>query len=398
MTSIHSASPDGHGGSAIRQSYLRFGRWSQPLWTLLTGKALPGEQPLLRIAPLYTALLTVVALAGCSWLQLTLLSSPERDTATLGYLLTPLLAIGMGGAWRAVQVVYAHHAIHGTLIEWRREANTFASKCLTVFALAQNQDDYEREHLDHHRRNIFTTLEDADASLLYKFGIRPGMARATLRQTLVRTLFSPGYHLWFVGARLRSNMRRPLGWKIAVLAWIGVLFVALPLYFGLVPAMLAVWLPLIVVYQMSALLQFATEHMWLLSAEAPVGMRGYAERCHGRFCGEMVPGGDGHSATVAAWLGWTARLLVLHLPARICVLVGDMPAHDWHHLCGQIRHSQGDWPSAIYQRQRAIDSGLSAGMETRELWGIHNMVTHVLDAMAAAPDLQAQSAPMMRRA
>lgn len=398
MTHTKMAIPGMVDGKAIRQSYLRFGRWSQPFWTLVTGKALPGERPLLRIAPLYMALLTVSAIVFFSWLHMAMFNAADARVVALAYLLTPAFAVGLAGRWRTVQVVYAHHAIHATLFAWRRDINVLAAKCLTVFALAQNQDEYEREHLDHHRRHIFTTLDDADASLLYRFGIRPGMPLAHLQRALRRTLCSPSYHLWFLKARCASNMRRPLAWKMAVLAWMAVLFAGLPLLFGVVPAMLAVWLPLLVVYQMSALLQFTTEHMWLLSARAPEGMGGYAERCLGRFCGEMVPGADGQGATAGAWLGWTARLLLLHIPARAAVLVGDMPAHDWHHLCGQVRHSPGQWPSAIYERQRAIDSGLSAGMETRELWGIQHMVSHVLEAMARAPDLNQDQQRWARRA
>lgn len=38
-------------GAAIRATYLVFPRWTQPLWTWWTGRALPGEQPLWRPGP-----------------------------------------------------------------------------------------------------------------------------------------------------------------------------------------------------------------------------------------------------------------------------------------------------------------------------------------------------------
>ncbi|MBB3118011.1 fatty acid desaturase [Pseudoduganella violacea] len=398
MEDTQIATSDAATGTLVRQSYLRFGRWSQPFWSWLTGKPLPGEAPWLSVAPAYMVLWTIAALVLFSALHLALLGAAAPQLVLLGYLLTPVFAVGLGGGWRMVQVVYAHHAIHSTLLGAQAPANLVAAKLLTVFALAQNQDEYEREHLDHHRRNIFTTLDDADAALLYKFGIRPGIPLPRLRYRLFTTLCSPRYHLWFLKARLLSNLRRPLGWKCLALAWMATVFVGLPLAFGLLPVLLALWLPLILVYQMSALLQFSTEHMWLLSARAPYGTQGYAQRCLGRFCGEMVPGCGGKPGGLAAWLGWSSRLLLLHLPTRLCVLVGDLPAHDWHHLCGQVRHSPEAWPSAIYERQRAIDSGLSAGMELRELWGLPQMIAHVLAAMARAPALELAAQPWAREA
>jgi fatty acid desaturase len=371
--------------SAIRRSYLRFPRWSQPLWTLLTGKPLCGERPQLVLPPIAKLLLTLVTLVGLTALHLHLLAAEALALRLSGWLLAPVFMVLLAGAWRSLQVVFGHHAVHGTLLPRRPRANALCAKLLTLFTLVQNEKEYEQEHLDHHRRAIFSTLNDADASLLYRFGIRPGVPESELRKVLLKTLVSPVFHGVLLAARVSSNLRRPLAWRALAVLWMAWLVVGLPLQFGVVPTLLAVWLPLVVCYQISALLQFSTEHVWLLTPDGAPCMTSYAQRCYGRFCGEPLPGDAGRPTGARAWLGWWARTLFAHIPVRFGVLVGDLPAHDWHHLCILVKHRPVGWPTAIFERQKAIDSGVSAGMEQREIWGLGNMISHVLRSMAAAP-------------
>lgn len=377
---------DGASPVSIRASYLKFPGWTQPIWTWLTGKPLPHQRATFRLRPALCLVVDLVTAILSTCIHLRLLCAPDAAGRLLGYALTPAFAFYLTGVLRKAQVVYGHHAIHGTLFKGRKKLNDYAAMILTILSLSQNEREYERDHLDHHRRSVFTTLRDADACLLHRFGLRPGKPMNALMRTLLLTLVSPKYHLVLLQARLSSNLRRPTFGLILLTAWIVFVFGVLPAQVGVVPMALAVWLPMSILYQMSALLQFATEHVWL-TGEAPNANRVYAERCHGRFCGERVPGTDGSPATAHAWIKWWTRTVLMHAPIRVAVLVGDLPAHDWHHLVPIIEHSYSDWPIAIYERQRAIDSGNSAAMEARECWGIDNMIRHVLLSMAAAPPL-----------
>lgn len=370
-------------GCAVRESYRRFPDWSQPFWTLLTAKPLPGEAPWLSMPPLAMAVATLAFLLASTVAHLALLHFGGAWRQA-GLWLTPVFALLAGGALRKIQVVYVHHAVHQTFIPHAAAANQLAGNVFTTLALIQNPGDYRSEHFEHHNRGVFTTLDDADAALLYRFGLRPGRPVKALRAAMVKTLFSPAYHLYFLASRLRSNLvTRPPAWRLASALWLAIVAVAAPIYLGALETALAIWLPLVLVYQMSALLQFLTEHLWLLTERAPRELDAYAERCVGRFCGEMLPAvGD-----TAGWLGWWARTLFLHVPVRLGVLVGDLPAHDWHHLCGFLRSHPAQWPFAIFARQRAIDAGQSMGMEQRELWGLPRMLDHVFEAMSKAPSL-----------
>jgi hypothetical protein len=385
-TSISSASRI--TSDSVRNSYLYFPRWSQPLWTLATGKPLKREEQTFNLKPATQATLTVFFVLLASILHLVLLTSSNPWQLVAGVVLTPAFAVFLVGAWRKTQVVYTHHAIHKTFFPKRDKANTLIANFFTTFALVQNMDEYRYEHLNHHRRAQFTTLQDADAMLLFRFGIQPGKSIRQLYRTVLLTMISPHYHLDFLISRLRSNlMMRPPIWIAVSAIWMAVLFIALPMYFGVLPVAIAIWLPLIFIYQMSALLQFLTEHLWLLSAGAPTTSLAYADRCIGRFCDESVPGYNGQQSSFRAWFGWWIRTIFIHIPTRFGILVGDLPAHDWHHLCGFVKQNPNEWASAIFVRQRAIDDGNSYGMETREIWGIFAMLDHVLAAMSNAPEM-----------
>ena len=129
----------------------------------------------------------------------------------------------------------------------------------------------------------------------------------------------------------------------------------------------------------------APEHVWMTSSAPDNNARAYAQLSHGRFCGERVPGSESAPASTWDWLAWWGRTICVHIPTRVAVLVGDLPAHDWHHLAAVLGHSPRNWPTAIYERQRAIDAGDCAGMDKRELWGLGAMIRHVLLSMSLAP-------------
>lgn len=380
--------------TSIRDSYLFFPAWSQPLWTLLTGKALPLERPFLQIPNALLPALDLGATALGCLINLYLLSAQTSEVRFLGYLLAPLFALHLTGSLRKAQVVYGHHAIHRTLFKNNGSLNSIAARALTILCLSQNEEAYTADHFGHHRRAVFSTLLDADAALLYKLGIQPGKALSDLRIRLLIELLSPAFHFHFLKQRALSNLRRSAVDRWFAIAWAGTLFIWAPLQFGMLPAFLALWLPFTILYQMSALLQFATEHVWLADTSEVTDMGMLAQRCHGRFCGERVPGTEGSRASIRSWLAWLARMLCVHIPVRMAVLVGDLPAHDWHHLAASIGHDPGNWPHAIYERQRAIDEGNAIGMDYRELWGIGDILNHVLQKMSKAPPVSGRNAAL----
>jgi hypothetical protein len=106
----------------------------------------------------------------------------------------------------------------------------------------------------------------------------------------------------------------------------------------------------------------------------------------GRFVGEPCPSRDlPLERWLLAWGRWCARLLWLHIPTRLCVLVGDLCQHDWHH-----RHPTGDWSNACYARQRDLQSGCPGWPEPyTAIWGLDKAIDEVFAGLAALPPLPA---------
>jgi hypothetical protein len=296
-------------------------------------------------------------------------------------------AVYQTGLFRRFQVEYGHHASHATFVRGDRARNRFIHELCTTLALCQNGHEYRKDHLEHHDRQVFTTMEDADAIFLHRFGFRPGRSRRALWWTLAWTVVSPRFHACFGWARIKSTFltREHWRWGLASVAWLAVLagaVMVLPLWI----ALLTIVLPITLFYQASALVQFLTEHAWMVTERAPREPQAYADRCWGRFFGDPLPESRGSvAARLRAWTVWLARLVFLHYPARYAIVVGDMPAHDWHHLCPVLQVSSHTWPTGIYERQKAVDSGDVLGMGTRELWGMDSMLAHIFAILESSP-------------
>lgn len=104
----------------------------------------------------------------------------------------------------------------------------------------------------------------------------------------------------------------------------------------------------------------------------------------GRFVGDATPSRDLPMAQwLRAWGRWSIRLLLLHIPTRLCVLPGDLCQHDWHH-----RHPRGDWSNAGYERQRDLAVGCPGWPEPyAEVWGLDCAIDLVFQGLASLPPL-----------
>jgi len=103
----------------MRETYKRFPSWTQPFWTLLTGKPLPKESPLLEMSPLLMLMVTFFVLLTVVVLHILLLNS-EGFFWIIGLIFTPLEATLVSGALRKIQVVYVHHCVHNTFFKEKR--------------------------------------------------------------------------------------------------------------------------------------------------------------------------------------------------------------------------------------------------------------------------------------
>jgi hypothetical protein len=359
--------------AVLRAEYARrFPVWSQQLITHVTGKAAANQPaPRTLLPPIPNVIATTVQwpvsiAAGAFMFHL---------STVAGFVFTPIAVLLGVNSLRRLQVVSAHHAVHREILSSQR-ISYLIQAVVSALSLVHNWEDYFEDHIrGHHSRKIFTTAADPDAVLLLRLGFLPGTPLPDLQRRTYFCLVSPRFHWLFLKARFVTNfvsapVHRRLMALVSVSAVVGTFFVMPPMV-----ALVLVILPLFPLYHMSALLQFLSEHNWLITEHAPTSAEDYARRTRGRFFMAPLPDRDAHPVQrVLGWLVWTLRTIVFVIPCRYGVMSGNLPAHDLHHLFSQDH----EWTKALWHRQRIIDSGDDKGMGGREYTTLRSAVDSVL--------------------
>ena len=363
--------------SVIRASYQRFPRWTQHLWTWITGKALPGQDSLVRLNP-YTYLTCdlialVAGIASAWWI---VASGPAWAWALL-----PLCWILTTSASRVCSTVVAHHCVHSRFTR-KIPTDRMMAQVLSTLVCTEDADQYYEDHINlHHRKATFATLADPTIQHLLMLGFRPGMTNRALWRRLAWVVVSPKFHVHFLYTRLAQNLVRSapyrrvialvyLGTAVGLVAWQG----------AWLAFALAVLVPLIPLYQIVALLEFLSEHAWFKAKDEGLGGRAFhVSHSWGRFTGDALPDpGLPRIAAVRAWIRWIVRLALYHLPARILVVPGDLSQHDFHHRFPSSAH----WVRAAYARQQDIDAGHPRWPAYTDVWGLAVAIDHVFTILS----------------
>jgi hypothetical protein len=367
----------------IRATYLRFPRWTQHFWTWQTGKALPGQKPLVRHTwASYLAVTLTLFLGGLAvtTTAVALMFPAWYLAVLLGWVLT------VNGE-RMMVLVIAHQALHRRF-SGRPSADKLWGEVVTVLSMFHTLQDFKEEHFDnHHRREIFATRADPPVVFLLGLGFRPGMSRARLWRRAWTVFLSPVFYWRGLAGRIDSNLRAGTWRRAGFAAWL-CWWLSMPFWLphGVLALVLAFILPVILLAQLSALLDRLGEHEWLARRDPEFGRRFYtAANTSARFCGAAVPARSLPAGQqFVAWIRWTAATLCYHLPSRLLVVVGDLPNHDYHHRYPTTL----EWTAAAYARQRDIDQG-PEGPAYSEVWGMGAAIDRLFRswaAMGAAPE------------
>jgi hypothetical protein len=361
----------------------RLPRWLQPFLTWLTGQALPGQRPLVPQSSATQIATGLLWLFGGAALTLTVVCALPPVAWPLA--LVPMLLTASGA--RFAQIILLHQSAHGRLTghaAWDRRIGD----AMAMLALLAPYPVYQAAHLKHHDAD-FASLSDPDFQFLRLLGFEPSLPVATLQQRLWGGLLRPQTQWTFLRVRLGDNLRQgPWTRRLAFLLLQGGL-AALFLHVGGLLGYLLAWvLPVTVLFNMAALLQLVTEHLWLLVRRPGERTPAYYQRLTiARFQGEPVPAASAATARgLVAWAGWWSRLLTTHLFFRVFVVQGGLIVHDFHHR-DPLRL---DWPEAVYARQRQRESGQARFQTYAGVWGFGAAVTASLTAISSFP---AESAP-----
>jgi fatty acid desaturase len=352
----------------------------QPLLTWLTARPAPGERPRQRATwtyPIEAALWTIVgvltgalAFAADTWLAWVLL--PASLVATTS---------GIG----QFQILVFHRCAHGNLFTerlWNRRVGRLTSAML----LFKHFDAYQREHMLHHNFRKLLTEEDEFADfLLGMLRLKPQLSKAELWRRVLLGVASPVFHLRFLAKRVQASWLSPdrlhnaVGfgaWLVATVtcAWAGVL-----------GQFLLLWvLPVSVLLQLATVGRVLIEHSF--PAPEVIAARGKPFICHataGVVAGSVPPNARAESVHgFMAWTAWWADMLTVQLLARVVVLVGDAPCHDFHHR----RPSSDRWTDYIHARQEDVDAGCPGfPVNYHDQWGLVHAIDENLATLARTP-------------
>ena len=322
----------------------------QPVLTWITGKPYPGQRPIMLWTPLtrtVSNLLWVLVGLFLSHLALTG-EGPERFALPVTLLVT---AAGL----RALYIESAHAAVHHQFFVSDDPAfpsarlNRFATELLTALTFTNGYHVFFEEHIRGHHPHT-GTRKDPDYKMLLLFRFVPGMSVTRYWVHFLFTLVSPRFHGLYLWSRLKANfVQAPRARKASALFVQGALLGVAAWHDAWMLYLVGFLVPLTVLYHVSSLMQMlGSEHRW--GVDVGRGKEAVARMSFGRFLGDVYPA----AGTALAKVRFFLRLLFVHLPARMFVLVGNDlgPAHDMHH-----RAPAADWPNAPFVREREVRQG-----------------------------------------
>lgn len=346
--------------------------------TWLTGKAHTGQRGI-RVGP------TFHLCAASGSMAVGVAVSAAALTAGPVWAVVLLLvgwAVTLHGM-RNLRMMVFHQCAHGNM--WRRpRLDRAVGHLVAALLLVQGFDDYRKEHVaDHHAVHHMTVKDPTVQAFLLTLRLRPGMNRRQMWSRVLRLLVSPVYHGRFLVARLRSFWAG-LSARGRVLVTAAYLALAAVLVLTDTWALfLVAWVvPLSVPFQVSNTLRLCVKHTFPRPDAGEARGRAYfASLTNAIFLGSPPPaGGRGGLSDAVAWLGWWARMLLVHFPGRYLVLTGDTVCHDFHH-----RHPMSkQWSDYIFARQKDLDQGHPGWPEYTAAWGLVPAINRVFDSLSIA--------------
>jgi hypothetical protein len=284
------------------------------------------------------------------------------------------------------QVVVFHHCAHGSVFaDWR--TNRDVGRLISALLLFKHFDAYRREHnLHHNARKLFTDEDEFADFVLDMCRLEPGLPKGELwRRVIMNVAFSPAFHTRFLLRRVRAAWGSPdrVHNAVGIAAW-GLAATA-SLALGLTTELLLLWvLPVTVLLQLATVGRILCEHRF--PEPALIAARGKEFVCrstNGVFPGSPPPATSALTPSgLIAWIGWWADMLTVQLFARVFVLVGDAPCHDFHHR----RPASGRWTSYIYARQEDVEAGCPGfPLNYGDSWGLFRAIDENLATLASTP-------------
>lgn len=336
-------------------------------WVFLSGKEMLGRKRWFTRSSSWHVLVSLIWLAtgACGMWR----AQTGETWSVPAYIVSLLLLVG--GA-RYMVATNIHMMAHNQFFR-SPSANLWWGEILTTVFFIQSYTRYRADHLKHHGK-VFGTLKDGDGLSVVQLGFTPDKTPLELWLNVLKLSVSPTFHFHFARGRLRENLVLCPGYrKLMTAGWLVILGAA-GYWFGPMMVIHTYIIPVIFLCQIASLLQLLCEHVWV-SMEGPCRTR-HIFLTNGRYCGVPLPKNDGRLPWYVVQLAaWGMRIVFVELPARIVVLQGTLPEHDWHHRNPGSRQ----WYEAPTLRELQIKSDLEqkGHSDYTEIWGSFEILDRV---------------------
>ncbi|MGW1074440.1 stearoyl-CoA 9-desaturase [Streptomyces sp. NPDC002537] len=353
-------------------------RFAQYPLTIFTGKALTEQKPLSWWTPgfhLVSAVLSMIlgTAISCTGLRL---------SGGWLLLLLPGWAVTLHGMRNLRMMVY-HQCSHRNMYR-RRGLDAAIGRATSSLLIIQNFARYSREHVsDHHAAHHMTLRDPTVQAFLVSLDLHPGMTRRQMWRRVLGKLFSPRFHLQFAVSRARSFWHGSAPSEKTASVTLYTVAVAATVATGTWQALLIVWfVPLIPLFQLSNTLRLCVKHTFPApDLEVRRGKEYFGSLTNAIFIGEPAPPSAlPYGRRTAAWFAWTARMLLVHAPARYLVLTGDTVVHDFHHRYP----ATPQWANYLFGRQEDADAGSPGWPAYTQVWGLIPAINLVFDSLSVA--------------
>jgi fatty acid desaturase len=356
--------------------------WLQPFLTWLTAKPAPGEIHRNKSSTDYIFQAIGLVVGGCIVSSLAVIySNVHSFVFWLGSIVgTSATTSGLG----VFQVVIFHHCAHNTVFRTRKR-NRRVGRLISALLLFKHFDRYQYEHMLHHNADKLFTPDDE--FMHFMVGLCHFTADASpkrLWRRLLLLLISPAFHARFLWNRLKGSLASH-DWQHNLIGYAAVFPLAIlcAITHRLELVSIAWFLPLTIMLQVATVFRILCEHR--LPAREVIESRGRELVCRataGVFAGSTPPASSLRTLpSLGAWTGWWCNILLVQLPVRVLVLVGDAPCHDFHH-----RRPGKKWTSYTHARQADLDAG-SPGFPLNyvDTWGLFRAIDENFAAISRAP-------------
>jgi hypothetical protein len=347
--------------SSVRESMLGFPGIFQPFFTWVTGAPHAKEVRIVKWNPIMVFIFAVMQISIGIYIGNLALSNEFVTMIALLFVAWPIIAGGM----RRLDVLLIHQSLHKKVMK-SDLGNRVIGEILTTLLFRAPYDANRTEHLIHHKYPC--TELDIDIKYLESTGFKAGMSKKEYKAYILKALFSPKHHFKFLYSRIKGNFFSKAPIYRLVMAW-GFLLTTLYVNqtYSLWLEWLILWfLPVSFWFQCITFIYSHTEHRWWIKQELVNGKVSKEVRdrlSFGRMCGDKTPQVpiSKLGKYIYEWGRWYLRLCFLHVPYRLCVLVGDTVQHDVHHI-----HPNCDWSNSDYVRR---DDLMNGSTRYSDVWG-----------------------------